>query len=100
MRLKANYHTHTTFCDGADTPEEVVKEALRLGMTHLGFSGHMDADICVFDPDKIMDRADYTDPSGHAEGLSYVIVGGKVAAINAVATGELGGKVMYRQTKI
>jgi len=60
----------------------------------------MDADICVFDPDKIMDRADYTDPSGHAEGLSYVIVGGKVAAINAVATGELGGKVMYRQTKI
>lgn len=60
----------------------------------------MDADICVFDPDKIMDRADYTDPGGHAEGLSYVIVGGKVAAINAVATGELGGKVMYRQTKI
>jgi N-acyl-D-amino-acid deacylase len=60
----------------------------------------MDADICVFDPEKIIDRAEFTDPSLRAEGLSYVIVGGKIAAIDAVATGELGGKVMYRQIKI
>ena len=35
-----NLHTHCTFCDGKDEPEEVVKEALRLGMTSLGFSSH------------------------------------------------------------
>ena len=36
----ANYHTHTTFCDGRDTPERLVQEAIRLGCPALGFSGH------------------------------------------------------------
>ncbi len=35
-----NLHTHTTFCDGANTPEEMVRSALALGMDSLGFSGH------------------------------------------------------------
>ncbi|MBR3146870.1 MAG: histidinol-phosphatase [Eubacterium sp.] len=37
---KANYHTHTTYCDGENSPEEIISEAVRLGMTELGFSGH------------------------------------------------------------
>lgn len=45
--LKANYHTHTTFCDGSDTAEAVVQEALRRGFTHLGFSGHMDPGVSM-----------------------------------------------------
>ena len=36
----ANYHTHTTFCDGRDTPEQLVQEAIRLGCPALGFTGH------------------------------------------------------------
>ncbi|MCC8195389.1 MAG: histidinol-phosphatase HisJ family protein [Ruminococcus sp.] len=40
MIPKQNLHTHCTFCDGKDEPEEVVKEALRLGMSSLGFSSH------------------------------------------------------------
>ena len=36
----ANYHTHTTFCDGRDTPEQLVQESIRLGCPTLGFSGH------------------------------------------------------------
>ena len=43
--LTANYHTHTTFCDGKDTPSQVAAWALQNGLTHLGFSGHMDPDI-------------------------------------------------------
>lgn len=43
--IKANYHTHTTLCDGSSTPEEVAAYAFSRGFTHLGFSGHMDADI-------------------------------------------------------
>ena len=39
MRL-SNYHTHTVYCDGRDTPEELVLEALRLGCPELGFSEH------------------------------------------------------------
>lgn len=43
--FKANYHTHTSLCDGKNTPEEVALYAARSGFTHLGFSGHMDTDI-------------------------------------------------------
>lgn len=35
-----NLHTHTTFCDGKNTPEEMVRSAISLGMDSLGFSGH------------------------------------------------------------
>ena len=38
--MESNYHTHTTFCDGADNPEELVAEAIRLGCPEIGFSGH------------------------------------------------------------
>ena len=41
MKFTQNLHTHTTFCDGRDTPEELVAEALRLGFTELGFSDHI-----------------------------------------------------------
>ena len=40
MSALSNYHTHSTFCDGKDTPEELVLEAIRLGCPELGFSGH------------------------------------------------------------
>ena len=43
--LKANYHTHTVFCDGDNTAQEMVDRALELGFEHLGFSGHMDEEI-------------------------------------------------------
>lgn len=42
--LRSNYHTHTTLCDGSNTPEEMAEQAAAMGMTHLGFSGHMDWD--------------------------------------------------------
>ena len=45
MPLLSNFHTHTVFCDGKDTPEDMVKQALALGFKGLGFSGHMDPDI-------------------------------------------------------
>jgi len=35
-----NYHTHTNFCDGKDSPEELVRRAVELGCTEIGFSGH------------------------------------------------------------
>lgn len=38
--ISSNYHTHTLYCDGKDTPEELVKEAISLGMCEIGFSGH------------------------------------------------------------
>ena len=38
--MKCNFHTHTSYCDGKDTPEELACEAVEKGFTDLGFSGH------------------------------------------------------------
>ena len=35
-----NFHIHTTFCDGKNTPEEIVQAALAKGFSAIGFSGH------------------------------------------------------------
>lgn len=35
-----NLHTHTAYCDGSDTPEEIVIAALSKGFNSIGFSGH------------------------------------------------------------
>ncbi|MBO7613374.1 MAG: PHP domain-containing protein, partial [Treponema sp.] len=37
---KTNYHTHSTFCDGKNTPEQIVQVALQKGFGALGFSSH------------------------------------------------------------
>ncbi len=33
-------HTHTTYCDGKNTPEEMVLAAIEKGLSRIGFSGH------------------------------------------------------------
>ncbi len=38
--IKENYHTHTIYCDGDNTPEEMINKAIELGFNYLGFSGH------------------------------------------------------------
>ncbi len=40
-----NYHTHTVFCDGQDTPEALVQYAIAHGCTEIGFSSHSPLDI-------------------------------------------------------
>lgn len=40
MEIKADYHSHTCYCDGSNTPDEMAKEAYRQGFTYFGFSGH------------------------------------------------------------
>lgn len=53
-----------------------------------------DADICVFNADTIIDRADFNDFTKRAEGLRYVFVSGVVASENAVGSGATAGKVI------
>ena len=38
--MKVNLHTHSTFCDGRDTPEAMVCAAIEKGFDVLGFSSH------------------------------------------------------------
>ncbi|MBQ9838114.1 MAG: D-aminoacylase [Oscillospiraceae bacterium] len=72
--------------------------AMVYGLENKGYLREgFDADICIFDPETIIDRATYTDPSQRAEGLHWVIVGGEIAAKNAVSTGKTAGKVLLRK---
>ena len=47
--IKTNFHTHTCYCDGKNTPREMVLEAIERGFTTLGFSMHsfLKKDLCV-----------------------------------------------------
>ncbi len=35
-----NLHTHCTYCDGRDTPREMIEEAISRGFDSIGFSSH------------------------------------------------------------
>ena len=35
-----DYHTHTTYCDGANTAEEMLNAAIEKGLKYYGFSSH------------------------------------------------------------
>ncbi len=54
--ILSNLHTHTTFSDGIDTPEEMAQRAVELGFCSLGFSDHSET-LC--DPDYCMAKKDY-----------------------------------------
>ena len=49
MRYPQNLHTHTVYCDGKDTPEEMILRAMELGFDTIGFSIHS---VNVFSPDR------------------------------------------------
>jgi N-acyl-D-aspartate/D-glutamate deacylase len=54
------------------------------------------ADICIFDPEVIADRATYEDPHRYAAGISTVIVNGVVVIDAGEHTGALPGQVLRR----
>ncbi len=49
--IRADFHVHTTFCDGAASPREMVEAAIQKGMKAIGFSSHahtaFDAGYCL-----------------------------------------------------
>ncbi len=49
--IREDFHVHTLFSDGKNTPEEMVEAALEKGMTAIGFSDHSyapcDLDCCI-----------------------------------------------------
>ncbi len=53
MEWRRNYHTHSVYCDGSDTLEEMVQEAVKKEFIALGFSGHA---YTAFDTSYCMDH--------------------------------------------
>jgi len=71
------------------------KPADMLGLTNKGrLSPGADADVVIFDPERIEDRATFREPLLPPTGIDYVIVGGEVAAKDcAVVNGRAGKSV-------
>jgi N-acyl-D-amino-acid deacylase len=63
------------------------------------FSGYY-ADIVIFDPDKVIDRATWTDPHQYPLGIEYVLVNGVVVIQRGEHSGKLPGKVLRKAIKV
>ncbi|MBQ7796160.1 MAG: D-aminoacylase [Lachnospiraceae bacterium] len=53
-----------------------------------------DADICIFDADKIIDQATFTDCKAKAKDLNYVLINGHIVAKDAEYTGVKAGQFL------
>src|SRR5579859_2595224 len=55
------------------------------------------ADITIFDPGSIIDKATYQQPAQLSEGVKFVLVNGQVVFENAKATGAMPGRALKGQ---
>jgi N-acyl-D-amino-acid deacylase len=55
------------------------------------------ADITIFNPDTVIDKATFTDPHQTAQGIEYVLVNGKVVVNKGEHTGICPGSVLRRE---
>ncbi len=86
MPFLSNAHTHTTFCDGVNTPEQMLDAARALGFVSLGFSEHAHQG---FDEAYAMTRDKQRDylhalralQAAHAPGMPRVWVGVELDAL-------------------
>ena len=60
------------------------------GLVHEG----MDADLCIFDPEKLRDKCTYQDCHARNEGLSYVLIAGEVVVEDGVYNGKRMAKAI------
>ncbi|MBQ2941688.1 MAG: D-aminoacylase [Clostridia bacterium] len=79
------------------TLEEAIRKCTAMPASVYGLNNKgkievgYDADICIFDADKITDKASYVNCTERCEGLKFVIIGGEVVAENAVYNGKKKG---------
>ncbi len=69
--------------------------ATKIGITDRGLlrSGNY-ADVTVFDPERIADKATYEEPFQYSEGVMYVVVNGKLVIDGGKHTGERPGRAL------
>lgn len=69
--------------------------AVRLGIERRGLiaPGYF-ADLAIFDPDRVIDRATYAHPAQLSEGIRFVLVNGVLVVKNGVHTGAKPGRVV------
>ena len=82
--------------------EDAIRSMTSLTAGVLGLSDRgllrpgMMADIVVFDPGTIADRATYHEPHQYSEGMVWVIINGRIAIENGDFTDELHGQAVTK----
>jgi len=80
--------------------EEAIRKMTSLPARPLGskkkglLKEGLDADIVIFDPDTVLDRATFDDPRQKPEGIVWVLINGEVAVEEGLVTGATSGKVL------
>jgi N-acyl-D-amino-acid deacylase len=80
--------------------EEAIRKTTSLPAQLLGLRDRgliregMWADIVVFDPKTVIDKATFENPHQYPEGIKYVIVNGEIVINDEEHTGALSGKVL------
>ena len=57
----------------------------------------MAADLVIFDPARVQDKATFQAPHQFSEGFDFVVVNGKVAAEGGKPTGVMAGSILRRR---
>jgi N-acyl-D-aspartate/D-glutamate deacylase len=82
------------------TLEDAVRKmtslsAAKLGLTDRGtIRAGAYADLCLFDPETVIDRSTYADPFHYPDGIAYVMVNGKLTLDKGRPTGEKPGRAL------
>jgi N-acyl-D-amino-acid deacylase len=75
--------------------EKLLMPAARVGLRERGvLKKGAFADITIFDPERVRDRATFEQPNQYAEGINYVIINGALAVDNGARTKVLAGRVL------
>lgn len=83
------------------TLEEAVRKMTSLPAARLKLADRgllrpgMKADVTVFDPARVADKATFLHPHQYAEGFAHVLVNGKPVVLNGKVTEERPGRVLY-----
>jgi N-acyl-D-aspartate/D-glutamate deacylase len=98
-RVLGRYVRETGALTWADAIRKMtLLPATMIGMVDRGaIAAGMAADIAVFDPATVIDRATYEDPSLPSEGVRHVLVNGGFALRDGVPTGERHGRALLRK---
>ena len=73
------------------------KPARKIGLKNRGeLKKGFFADITIFDPETVIDKADFDNPYQYSEGIENVIINGKIVIKDGKHTGELAGKVLRK----
>jgi len=85
--------------------EEMIRKMTAMPAAHLGFvrRGMLKvgwaADLCVFDPERVIDKATYMEPAVYPEGIRQVVVNGEVVVDEGRHTGRLPGRILRKNSR-